>query len=199
MNSFDTRAKSWDLEQRRVQNASAIAKAIEQKIPLSKQMRLLDLGVGTGLLGSCLASRVGKIIGVDNSQAMLEEFMAKKDTFVCEIEPVCLDVNKEPLTFKVDGIISSMTLHHIKDIARLFENFAKILPEGGFLALADLVSEDGSFHSDNTGVYHFGFEKDALVELAKKSGFEEIAFEVVHTITKPHKSFDVFLLTAQKA
>ena len=27
-------------------------------------------------------------------------------------------------------------------------------------AIADLDSEDGSFHSDNTGVYHYGFKRE---------------------------------------
>jgi len=196
LNSFDTRAKSWDLKERRVVNAKAIAKAIEQKIAFNKSMHIADFGVGTGLLGSFLAKNVAKITGIDNSKAMLKEFLEKD--FACKQEIYEVDANKEELEGDFDGIISSMTLHHIKDIEKLFDNFYKILKEGGFIALADLVQEDGSFHSDNSGVYHFGFAKDDIIKIAQKSGFRDISFDVVHTISKPHKDFDVFLLTAKK-
>ena len=196
MSSFDSRAKSWDLEQRRVQNAKTIADAIKQKIPLQKSMHLADFGVGTGLLGSFLAKEVDKITGIDNSSAMLEEFLNKKLDCKSLIQKV--DANKEEIKGEFDGIISSMTIHHIKNTQKLFDNFYNILNKNGFIALADLITEDGSFHSDNSGVYHFGFRKSFIVEVAKQSGFKNIDFKIVNTITKPHKEFDVFLLTATK-
>lgn len=196
MSSFDSRAKSWDLEQRRVQNAKAIADAIKQKIPLQKSMHLADFGVGTGLLGSFLAKEVDKITGIDNSSAMLEEFLNKKLDCKSLIQKV--DANKEEIKGEFDGIISSMTIHHIKNTQKLFDNFYNILNKNGFIALADLITEDGSFHSDNSGVYHFGFSKSFIVEVAKQSGFKNIDFKIVNTIKKPHKEFDVFLLTATK-
>lgn len=196
VNGFDSRAKSWDLLDRRVQNAFSIAKAIEQKIELDKTMHIADLGVGTGLLGEVIAKKVGKITGIDNSKAMLEQFLAKE--FACEIDALELDCNSEQIEGSFDGVISSMTLHHIKNIRGVFDNLYKIIKPGGFIALADLVSEDGSFHSDNSGVYHFGFSEEFIKELAKQSGFGAVEWEIVNSISKPHKSFDVFLLTARR-
>jgi len=196
MNSFDKRAKSWDLVERRVQNALNIAKAIEQKIALNKSMHLADLGVGTGLLSQVVSSKVGKITGIDNSTAMLEQFLAKE--FECQKEALALDCNKELIEGSFDGVISSMTLHHIKDTQKLFDNLYDSIKSNGFIALADLVREDGSFHSDNTGVYHFGFDTNSLQEIAYKSGFRAIECEVISTISKPHREFEVFLLTALK-
>jgi SAM-dependent methyltransferase len=70
--------------------------------------------------------------------------------------------------------------------------------EGGFIAIADLEHEDGTFHSDNSGVFHFGFEKNELCKIASDAGFNNVAFENINTINKPHKDFGVFLLTAKK-
>ena len=39
---------------------------------------------------------------------------------------------------RFDGIISSMTLHHVENVAALFRVFHGLLNDGGFLALADL-------------------------------------------------------------
>ena len=73
-----------------------------------------------------------------------------------------------------------------------------MLSNGGFIALADLDIEDGTFHSDNEGVFHFGFDRDKLVEIASKVGFKDIEIETANTIKKPHQDFDVFLLCAKK-
>jgi hypothetical protein len=71
-----------------------------------------------------------------------------------------------------------------------------MLEPNGFIAIADLDSEDGSFHSDNIGVYHYGFNREKLENIAKKVGFKNIKFELASTINKPHAKFTVFLMTA---
>ncbi len=198
MGSFDKRAKEWDLKDRRVKSAKDIAYNIKKNISLNKSMTIVDIGVGTGLLGEFLSNEVAKIIGVDNSKEMLKEFLRKRDKFNCEIEALIVDLNKDKLNIRSNGIISSMTLHHIKDTKRFFQNLYEILETNSFIAIADLLKEDGTFHSDNKGVYHFGFEKDKLIDILKKIGFKDINFDIISTIKKPHKEFELFLLTAKR-
>lgn len=57
----------------------------------------------------------------------------------------------------LDVIVSAMALHHVKEPSKQLCLFAKALKKGGTIAIADLAKEDGSFHSDNNGVYHLGF------------------------------------------
>ena len=197
MSTFDDKAKEWDKLPLRVQNAINIAEAIKKRVHLSKDMEVMDFGVGTGLLGFEIAKQVKKVYGVDTSKKMLEELEAK-NTEELSIEPVFADITKEPIDLKVDGIVSSMTLHHIEDLERFFETIKKNLKPGGFIAISDLESEDGSFHSDNTGVHHFGFDEKKLKDIVQNAGFTNITFETIHTINKPHKDFPVFLLTAFK-
>jgi hypothetical protein len=92
-----------------------------------------------------------------------------------------------------------MTIHHLEDIIALFEKLYSMVKVGGFIAIADLDSEDGSFHSDNTGVHHHGFDREALQLIAEDVGFKDVKFDLASTINKPHRSFTVFLLTAVKA
>ncbi len=193
---FANRSKSWDSKSLRVQNAKAIANKIIENINLNKNMHLLDLGAGTGLLSFFLSDHIRKITALDNSASMLEVFKSKQDRFNCQTDIIYADITKERIDEKFDGIISSMTIHHIKDIKKLFETLRVLLNPGGFIALADLVSEDGSFHDNNTGVYHKGFDIKELTLQAKQSGFKEIKITHAGTIKKPHNSFDVFLLTA---
>jgi predicted methyltransferase len=91
-----------------------------------------------------------------------------------------------------------MTIHHLDDILALFAKLYSMLNDGGFIAIADLDSEDGSFHSDNTGVFHHGFDREALQLIAEEAGFKQVKFDTASTINKPHCTFTVFLLTAVK-
>ena len=195
---FAHKSKNWDMKSRRVTNARNIAELIVKNIELDKHMEIMDFGAGTGLLGFFIAPFVKKIVAVDNSPSMLLEFKNKCDEFQCETEAVEKDLSCEILDRKFDGIISSMTIHHLEDTLALFRKFYDMLHDGGFIAIADLDTEDGSFHSDNTGVFHHGFDREVLQVIAEEVGFKDVKFDTASTINKPHRDFTVFLLTARK-
>ena len=70
---------------------------------------------------------------------------------------------------------------------------------GGFVALADLDSEDGSFHPPGTeGVYHHGFDRDALTGLLEAAGFEDVKFQTAVEVPKEGSSYPIFLVVASK-
>jgi len=195
---FAHKSKSWDMNSKRVKNAKGIAELIVKNIKLDKSMELMDFGAGTGLLSYFIAPFVKKIVAVDNSPSMLVEFENKCDEFSCETEVIEKDLSSETLEREFDGIISSMTIHHLEDTAALLSKLYDMLNDGGFVAIADLDSEDGSFHSDNTGVFHYGFDRHLLAEYAQEAGFKDVTFSLASTINKPHADFTVFLMTAVK-
>lgn len=195
--NFKEKSEGWDSGSIRVQGALKIAEAIASEIELCSEMEILDFGVGTGLLGFEIAKSVKKVYGVDTSESMIEK-LKEKNTPKLHIETYCQDIIKEPLDKSFDGIVSSMTLHHIEDLKAFFETIHKNIKEGGFIAIADLETEDGTFHSDNTGVYHFGFDEVDLKEAAKGAGFVNVKFENINTISKPDKDYGIFLLTARR-
>ena len=195
---FKNKSKSWDMNSKRVQNTKGIAELIVKNIRLNSSMELMDFGAGTGLLSYFTAPFVHKIVAVDNSPSMLVEFYAKKDEFDCEVEVLEKDLSVDSLERTFSGIISSMTIHHLEDTTALFSKMYAMLDDGGFIAIADLDLEDGSFHSDNAGVFHYGFERESLENIAKEVGFKNIKFELASTISKPQAEFTVFLMTAVK-
>ncbi len=195
--TFKDRAQEWDKGSTRVNGARTIADAIEQKITLHADMHIMDFGVGTGLLGFEIAKSVKRVLGVDTSDAMLKK-LEEKNSSSLYIEPCNADIVKNPIEDKFDGIISSMTLHHVENLKLFFKTIHKNLHENGFIAIADLESEDGTFHSNNEGVFHFGFDKTALCDIVNACGFSDVKFENINTINKPHKDFGVFLLTARR-
>ncbi|HEY9128962.1 MAG TPA: class I SAM-dependent methyltransferase [Sulfurovum sp.] len=195
---FAHKSKTWDMNSKRVQNAKGIAELIVNNINLDKSMEIMDFGAGTGLLSYFVAPYVEKIVAVDNSPSMLLEFQNKCDDFSCHTEVIEKDLSTDTLERKFDGIISSMTIHHLEDIPALFSKFYDMLDEHGFIAIADLDSEDGTFHSDNEGVFHYGFDRQLLARYAQEAGFKDVTFSLANKISKPHAEFTVFLMTALK-
>lgn len=196
VDQFAHKSKSWDMNSKRVQNAKSISDLIIDRVELSSDMKLMDFGAGTGLLSYFVAPYIDTLVAVDNSPSMLEKFREKSDEFECKTEVLELDLTQNEIEEKFDGIISSMTIHHIEDIKAIFEKFYKMLNRDGFIAIADLDSEDGTFHSDNRGVFHFGFDRKILESIAKEVGFKEVRFEQASIIKKPHRDFTLFLMLA---
>ena len=196
--NFKDKAQTWDKGSTRVNGAKTIADAISKNIKLESHMQLMDFGVGTGLLGFEILPQVDKILGIDISQKMLEK-LDEKNSPKQYIETRNVDIIKNPLEESFHGIISSMTLHHVENLELFFQMIYKNIHPNGFIAIADLEAEDGTFHSDNTGVFHFGFKEDALCKIVTNAGFKDVKIENINTINKPHRDFGVFLLTAKKA
>jgi len=195
---FAHKSKSWDMSSKRVKNAKSIANAIIDGVELSQDMTIMDFGAGTGLLSYFVAPLVDTIVAVDVSPSMLEVFSQKSDEFECNVEMIEADLSVDRIDREFDGIVSSMTLHHLEDTTALLSSLYDMLKTDGFIALADLDSEDGTFHSDNVGVYHFGFDRDSLRKIAKEVGFQDISIETVSTIAKPDREFTIFLMIAKR-
>jgi cyclopropane fatty-acyl-phospholipid synthase-like methyltransferase len=191
---FAHKASSYEQNKDRVDNVAHIAEAIVARVHLSKSMHLMDFGSGTGLLLERIAPHVGKITAVDVSQSMNAQLREKLPRLACEVELVEIDLEKTSLNRTFDGIISSMTLHHIKDIAAMFAKFHAMLNKGGFVAIADLDREDGSFHTEDTGVHHAGFDRETITKIATDAGFQNVATTTVSVINKRGKDYPVFLL-----
>jgi len=196
---FDASAAAWDEEPRRVKLAGEIAAAICKNMPLSAEWDALDFGCGTGLVTLPLSQHLGNIVGLDSSHGMLECLRRKIQAIGCiNVQATHCDLEKGELpSGKFHLITSSMTLHHIPEIVPVLQSLRGLLHPGGWIALADLESEDGSFHDDLTGVFHHGFSAEEMLDLLEKAGFSSIAITIVTKVVKGDKSFPVLLATAQ--
>lgn len=195
---FAHKAGNYEKKQSRVENVENIANAIIAGVRLDKSMHLMDFGSGTGLLLERIAPFVRKITAVDISSTMSRQLDEKRHGLGCEVEIAEIDLETANLSDSYDGIISSMTLHHIRDIDALFLKFHSLVKPGGFIALSDLDKEDGSFHTEDTGVFHFGFDRKDIVRAAENAGFTNVEITTVSTIKKPQGDFPVFLLTGSR-
>lgn len=195
---FAHKASSYDQNRSRVDNVENIASSILNAIKFDSSMHVMDFGSGTGLLLERVAPHVGKITAVDVSNSMNAQLHAKQNDLGCLIEIVETDLEKSDIDGRFDGIISSMTMHHIEDIGAMFGKFYSMVKDGGFIAISDLDLEDGSFHTEDTGVYHFGFDRGEFARSAAEAGFHMVQVSSASVVHKPQGDFPVFLLTARR-
>lgn len=192
---FLHKAGSYDQNSDRVNNVSNIADAIIENVRLEKRMHLMDFGSGTGLLLERIAPLVQKITAVDISDAMNQQLEEKRAGLGCELEIMAVDLEKAEIETTFDGVISSMTTHHVKNIEALFTKLYHLVNPGGFIAISDLDLEDGSFHKEDTGVHHFGFDREEIAAIAHKTGFKDVKVVTASTVIKDERGYPVFLLT----
>jgi len=199
---FDARAATWDDDPAKVERARAIAAAIAREVPLRSAMSALEYGAGTGLLGFMLRERIGALTLADISEGMLA-VAARKVAAADDprVRTVKLDLLADPLPAdRYDLIFSAMTLHHISDTAGILQRFRAALRPEGFLCVADLDTEDGSFHGAGFEG-HLGFDRQVLGAQARAAGFPSVrfstAFEMHKTGAAGARSFPIFLMVAQ--
>ncbi len=203
MTDFDRKARGWDADPVKVERAHAVAEAIRKRVPLDREFSVLEYGCGTGLLSFDLQPHVAHITLADTSPGMLDVLREKiAARGVRNMTPVRLDLCTDPLPMeRFDLICLLMTLHHIPDTHRILKNFHTLLARGGYLCIADLDQEDGSYHGPQfTG--HAGFDRRALQAEAEQAGFRTINWETVYRMTKetPHgrKTYPLFLMVAER-
>jgi ubiquinone/menaquinone biosynthesis C-methylase UbiE len=141
---------------------------------------------------------------MDNSIEMIKVIKKKiKASEATNLTGLNFDLeNTDYSAEKFDLIFTQMVLHHVADIQNVLLRFSKLLNPGGYLAIADLYPEDGSFHgADFTG--HKGFNVEILSDQIKKLGFKDVSHQQCYVINKKisdteSKPFAVFLMIALK-
>ncbi|MGA1847624.1 class I SAM-dependent DNA methyltransferase [Deferribacter abyssi] len=198
INKFDEIAFIYDCKPMHIERAKTIANAIKIMAPIQKEWKIADFGCGSGLLGLNFINDVRKIDMIDSSKNMLMILEDKiKKLHLVNINLKLMDIFNDNIpTKEYDMIITLMTLHHIKDLKGVIRRFSKMLKLNGYLAIADLDEEDGTYHDDGETA-HNGINQDMLIQLTTKSGFKFLKKNTPYIIKKKvdkiNKEYPVFL------
>lgn len=203
MNEFDKKARDWDNNPMHWDSSEAVAKSIQEMIPVHNKMKALEYGAGTGILSFILSNKLGEITLMDNSKEMVEVMLEKTETSdVKNLKPLFFDLEHFDYQGpKFDLIYLLMVLHHVSDTHLLLNKFCNMLNPGGYIAIADLYAEDGSFHGEGfTG--HNGFEVAILQKDLEEIGFRSVksknCYMVKRDVNGELVDFPVFLMVASK-
>jgi ubiquinone/menaquinone biosynthesis C-methylase UbiE len=167
-------------------------------------MSALEYGAGTGITSFLLKDSLREITLMDNSTEMVRVMNDKINTKkVRNLKALNFDLEKtDYLEESFDLIFTQMVLHHITGVEQVLDRFYSLLNPAGYLAIADLSPEDGSFHGGSFAG-HKGFDVDNLSDLLRLRGFTNVTHRKCFVIDRKisetdTKKFDVFLLTAQR-
>ena len=204
MNEFDIKAAEWDKNPMHRDRSEAIANEIKILIPLKKEMTALEYGAGTGITSFLLKDHLKEITLMDNSVEMVKVMNEKIElTKVKNLKAINFDLEQNDYNpGKFDFIFTQMVLHHVADIDSIIRKFSQLLNPGGYLAIADLYEEDGSFHGEGFNG-HNGFNIEMLSGIIGKQHFRNISHKTCFVINRKIsdtalKQFEVFLLIANK-
>jgi len=205
MKHFDKQAKDWDNNPMKVERATVFANEIIDFIKPNPTDTALEFGCGTGLLSYQLKDAFKTITLADNSEGMIQVLEDKiKNLSLTNFKPLLVDLLEENLDIgKFNVIYSLMTVHHILDLNKVAKIFHSLLETEGYLCIADLVQEDGSFHKDHPDFDgHNGFDKNELTELLINNGFTVEHYNISYIIHKELdskiKQFPLFLMICKK-
>jgi tRNA (cmo5U34)-methyltransferase len=204
MNEFDIKALDWDKNPMHWDRSKAIADDLLKVLPLKSGMKALEFGAGTGILSFMLKDYLDEITLMDSSAEMVriinEKIIA---TGIKNFKPLLFDLERNEFSGKqFDLIFTQMVLHHVEDIKSIINKFFNMINPGGYLAIADLYPEDGSFHGEGFKG-HLGFDIDALVGILGDNHFigisEKQCFVINREVAgKRPQQFPIFLLTAKR-
>lgn len=203
---FDQAAAEWDNNPGRVNLASAVGEALARAIPLQPNWRAVDFGAGTGLLTLNLQPRVASLVALDSSKGMLEKLTQKlRKSGIDSVRTYHWDLSARPFPEAgFDLVVSSMTFHHLRDVPLVLGRLTSLLKPEGWLAVADLDTEDGSFHGDAPDVFHHGFARSQISEWFAQAGLTRVSVNDAHLMRKESASgelrpYSVFLAVGQKS
>jgi ubiquinone/menaquinone biosynthesis C-methylase UbiE/DNA-binding transcriptional ArsR family regulator len=132
-----------------------------------------DLGCGTGKLAEELAPFVARVIGVDNSPAMLKT--AKKRT--AELSNVDLrigELQSLPIANnECDAALLLLALTYVADPTNVLKEAARIVKPGGRLVVVDLLPHDRDDFRRQMDQQSMGIERERMQEMLVAAGFVE--------------------------
>ena len=186
--AFDLAAEDYDRTRRRlVPGFDDFYRAAIDLIqfPHDSQIKVLDLGAGTGLLAAFVAYSFpqARITMVDISSEMLERARARFELGGERFRFEVSDYGVDPIHEKYDAVVSALSIHHLSDDQKrsLFARIHRALNDGGVFVNAEqcrgATPERHRFHHERwiTRVRELGVDDRDLAVALDRMKFDRAA------------------------
>ena len=175
-NYFNTVANEWDRIKRLYIDDSLAFHVVATLV--RQEAVVADVGTGTGEVLVALAQRVARVIGVDNSDKMLEVCRERLKRFgltnvtlrlgEAEALPIASD--------ECDTAYSSMLLPHLADPAVGIREMARVVKPGGKVVISDLVQHQYDWTREVMADVWLGFTEEQIREWLSEAGLTDITY-----------------------
>jgi len=193
---FDSAAGQWD----RLKDDLFGPRAELLALPglLDERWTVGDLGCGTGHLAAWLAPFVQRVIGIDESAAMLRS-ARQRTRELANVELRSGTLEAPPLEpGELDAALLLLVLHHAGEPLRVLEAAHRALRAGGRLLLVDMVPHDHVEYREQMGHQWLGFSEAELRGWLEQAGLVGARY-VTLPLDPRAKGPGLFALTARRA
>jgi len=124
-------------------DADVLARILAEVAP-RKDMAILDVGCGPGILAAALAPLAGEVVGLDVTPKMVE--LARERCRKAGLDNARFELGQaEALPF-ADGafaaVVTRATLHHFPEPHKVLREMARVVRPGGRAVVADVISSE---------------------------------------------------------
>jgi len=113
-------------------------------VPEDPEASWVEVACGPGLIARAMAPRVGSVVGLDLTPAMIDK--ARAATAEAGVENVSFELGDATALNlpddSLDGAITRFSLHHIPGPVRVLEEMRRVVKPGGYVVVSDFVTDD---------------------------------------------------------
>lgn len=143
-----------------------------------------DLGTGTGPLAAALAPLVSRVVGVDESAAMLEA-ATQRLRGLGNVELKQGTLERLPIeTASVDLALALLVLHYLPEPGKAIEEASRVLKPGGRVVMVDLMPHERADYRELMGHQWLGFDREAIAGWCRDSGLNPPSYR--NLAPQPH-------------
>ncbi|MBA3661226.1 MAG: tetratricopeptide repeat protein [Gammaproteobacteria bacterium] len=149
--------------------------ALQETKLITKPIRVLDLGSGTGLSGAQFKPLASRLVGVDIAENMLDLAAEKKIYDQLIQSDLVTYLASESLSF--DLVVAADVLVYYGDVAPFFTGVAKVLSQGGIFIFNAEIAQQVQFEMLPSG--RFAHSETYLDYLAEQHHFNIIKKQII--------------------
>ena len=181
---FEQVGPEWDAIRKVWGDELLRARALQRLLP--RELRVLDLGTGTGALAAELASAGCAVIAVDHSPRMLDAAREKLTAAgITNVELRAGDAAALPLANgEVDAALAHMVLQYLASPADALGEMARVTRPGGTVVAVDFVKHDRDWMRQELGVVWMGFAPDEIARWLEAAGLRDVRVEAQPAVAR---------------
>ncbi len=175
---FERVASDWDTMRLAYYDERVIEKMAEVS-GANEDATVMDVGTGTGFVAAGLAPRVKRVIGIDNSPAMLEVARGNLDILgIANVELVQGEVTYLPLADgSMEAAFANMVLHNAENPASMLQEMVRVVKPGGTVAVTDEVEHPYGWMAQEHADVWLGFRREQVESFFGQARLTSFGYE----------------------